>query len=108
MKRRAPASGGPSGEGLTARLAAGEIVRLPERDWTAAAGEFTVVQETPTAIAGSILLVRFSAPGRRGRAWGLVEQPEPGQRVVRPLAGRAQGLTLIGERLAAYERMWDG
>lgn len=83
MKRRAPASGGPSGEGLTARLAAGEIVRLPERDWTAAAGEFTVVQETPTAIAGSILLVR-------------------------PLAGRAQGLALIGERLAAYERMWDG
>jgi hypothetical protein len=52
-------------------------------------------------MAGRILLVR--AP-----LWMLVEEPKPTERVLRPMKNEKEARALIAERLAAYERMWDG
>ncbi|MCP4572206.1 MAG: hypothetical protein GY838_07615 [bacterium] len=91
---------------LLRRLDAGEIVPLTAARWEAWAEAFDVVLEEPTALAGAILGVRWQ---RNGAAhWGLVEEPETGRRVVRPLADEAAVRALVAERLAAYERMWDG
>ncbi|MBU2502275.1 hypothetical protein KJ682_13165 [bacterium] len=93
---------------LIEALAAGRIVPLPVERWRNLAGAFTVVETIPTGLAGDILLVRRPVPGGRTPGWALVEQSKPDERVVRPLPGRKQALALAGERLAAYERMWDG
>lgn len=94
---------------LLERLAAGEIVPLAAANWEELAGGFTIAEEIATGLAGSILLVqRPPAAGRKRAGWALVEQPEPRVRVVRPLASEKEARALIAERLAAYERMWDG
>jgi hypothetical protein len=92
---------------LLRRLDAGEIVPLDTdrwRDWSEA---FVLKDEVPTTIAGTIRVVRWPATGR-ARGWAVVEEPGPRERVVRPLPDRAAVKALIAERLAAYERMWDG
>ena len=55
----------------------------------------------------TIAVVRWPAGARR-RRWAVVEEPAVGERVVRPLPDQAAVKALIAERLAAYERMWDG
>jgi hypothetical protein len=91
---------------LLRRLAAGEIVPLTAARWEEFGAGFEIVGSVPTALAGAILTVRWDAAGRR--RWGVVEEPERGRRVVRPLPDAAAVRALIAERLAAYERMWDG
>jgi hypothetical protein len=93
---------------LVARLAAGEIVPLDDSVWTAVADRFTVKERIETGLSGRILLVRWPMPGARKKGWALVEDPAPREKVVRPLADEAEARALIADRLAAYERMWDG
>ncbi len=96
-------------EELCRRLAAGEIVPCSAEQWKELAGEFPVKTAIATGLAGDLLLVRRPVPGpRKTLAWALVEQPGPGLRVVRPFAREAEAKALIAERMAAYERMWDG
>jgi hypothetical protein len=87
---------------LHRRLAGGEIARLTEAAWASVAGDFTVVVSHDTGVAGPLLLVTHA-----GR-WAAVERPRAGERVVRPLAGKKDAHDFLRERLAAYERMWDG
>ncbi len=91
---------------LLRRLAAGEIVPLTAARWAEWSGGFTIVETVPTALGGALQAVCWSADG--AVRWGLVEEPETGRRAVRPLANEAAVKALIAERLAAYERMWDG
>ncbi len=98
----------PSYKQLIEALAKGEIKVLTASQWDELAPDFTEVSRTATGMGASILLVRRAVPGRKALGWALVEESKPGERVVRPLASRKQAQTLIGERLAAYERMWDG
>lgn len=93
---------------LLARLAAGEVVPVEFEDWQAWGEALPVVQTVPSAMGGDKHAVRWPVPGTRRRGWALVEEPEPGLLAVRPLRDRKQVLALIAERLAAYERMWDG
>lgn len=93
---------------LVAALADGRIVSVTEANWCELAAAFTVVADHATGLAGQLLLVRRALPGQRRRGWAIVEQPEPGERVIRPLADEASARALIADRLAAYERMWDG
>lgn len=93
---------------LAAAIAEGRIVPLPEAEWAALAAGFPGVKAVETGIAGPLLLVRRPVPGCRAAGWAVVERPRPGERVVRPLPDRAAAEALIGERLKAYERMWDG
>ncbi len=95
-------------EKLAAELAAGRIVPLPLAQWEDLAPSFPEVSRTPTGMGAPILLVRRPVPGRKTPGWAIVEESKPGERVIRPLGSRKEAQTLIGERLAAYERMWDG
>ena len=91
---------------LVARLAAGEIVPVDEVKWDAMKDGVTVVDDIDTAMSGRILLVRW--PGEKQNGWAIVEDPAPRLKVVRPLNDEAEARALIADRLAAYERMWDG
>lgn len=94
---------------LLDRLAAGQIVPLAAENWDGLSAEFKIAEEIPTGLSGSILLIRRATPGGGKRlGWALVEEPEPGVRVVRPLKSEKEARALIADRLAAYERMWDG
>lgn len=93
---------------LLADLARGKIVPLTADNWRDLAAGFQVVANQATGLGGEILLVRWPRPQGRKRGWALVEDPEPGQKVVRPLADEREARALIADRLAAYERMWDG
>ena len=87
---------------LQARLAAGEIAELTRAAWERLAAGFEVRERHDTRLAGELLVVR----GPAGLA--AVERPEPGRRVVRPLASAAAVRAFVKERLAAYDRLWDG
>jgi hypothetical protein len=89
-------------------LAAGRIVPVDAGHWRVLAPAFTLVEDIATGLAGRILLVRRDVPGQRRKGWALVEEPGPNERVVRPLPDEAAARALIADRLAAYERMWDG
>lgn len=93
---------------LLERLAAGAVVPVDDEDWRQWRPAFTVVEETETVMAGTQRLVRWPVPGTRRRGWALVEEPEPGLLAVRPLRDEKEARALIADRLAAYERMWDG
>ena len=94
---------------LVEKLDSGIIVPLATGNWNELADDFKIVEEIPTGLAGSILLIRRPNPHRGRRPdWALVEEPEPKIRVVRPLATEKEARALIADRLAAYERMWDG
>lgn len=94
---------------LLGRLEKGLVVSLSRSAWESIAAGLPQVKmlkifETiDTGLAGQILLVQGP-----GSSWAIVEEPEPNQRVVRPLASEAEARALIADRLAAYERMWDG
>lgn len=87
---------------LERRLADGELVALPEDEWTEIAPELEPVARHETFVAGELLLVRTAA------GLAAVERPEPGRRVVRPLGDRGRAEAFVRRRLDAYERMWDG
>lgn len=91
---------------LVTRLTDGEIVPVDEAKWNAMKEGVTVVEDIDTAMSGRILLVRW--PGEKRKGWAIVEDPAPRLKVVRPLNDEDEARALIADRLAAYERMWDG
>lgn len=95
-------------EELLDRLAAGAIVPVDGDDWDDWRSAFTIVEEAATVMAGTQRLVRWPVPRTRRRGWAVVEEAEPGLLAVRPLRDEAEARALIADRLAAYERMWDG
>ena len=94
--------------GLVEKLAAGAIVPLDQDEWVGVAGHFPLVDDIDTSMSGRILLVRRPVPGGEKPAWAIVEDPAPRQKVIRPLKNEKEARALIADRLAAYERMWDG
>ncbi len=90
------------------RLAAGIIVPLTEKQWMLMEGRFSKVENIDTGMSGLIQLVRRPISGGKKAGWALVEQPKDGQRVIRPFKNEKEARALIKDRLAAYERMWDG
>lgn len=93
---------------LLKRLAAGQVVPVDDEDWSSWAEAFTPVDEISSTMGGTKRIMRWPLPDPRRRGWALVEEPEPGLLAVRPLADEQEARALIAERLAAYERMWDG
>lgn len=94
---------------LLTRLAAGQIVPLPAADWPQLAAGFPTREVVPTGLAGDILLVRRAVPGSKKQGWAIVEEPpKKAEKVIRPLNSEKEARALIADRLAAYERMWDG
>lgn len=95
-------------EDLLLKLATGKIIVLSPSQWEEVASDFPVKDAIGTGLAGDILLVRRSLPGKKKIAWAIVEEPKPSERVIRPLATEKEARALIADRMAAYERMWDG
>jgi hypothetical protein len=93
---------------LHRRLAEGAVVPVADDDWAAWTDGFETVDTVSSAMGGDKTIVRWPVPGTRRRGWALVEEPEPGLLAVRPLKSEKEARALIAERLAAYERMWDG
>lgn len=87
---------------LMGRLVEGEIVSLTPDQWRCVAPSFEVAERHDTGLRGEILLVTSGA----GAA--IVEEPSNAERVVRPLPTTAAARELIADRLATYDRMWDG
>ena len=87
---------------LLERLAAGEIVDLPHAQWEDLAASFEVIEQHDTRMRGMLLVVESSA------GLAVVEEPSPALRVVRPLPTLHDVHCFVAERLAAYDRMWDG
>lgn len=94
---------------IITRLESGEIIPVPVADWVGLADKFPTRDIIPTGMGGEILLVRrpLSGGGKK-KGWALVEEPKPEERVIRPLKNEKEARALIADRLAAYERMWDG
>ena len=89
-------------ETIEKKLAAGEILTLKPGDWEAVAGDFKVVESHETGMAGQLQIVK------RGRKVAAVEHPDPKTVVLRPLSSMAECRGFVCDRMAAYDRMWDG
>ena len=95
-------------EGLVDKLADGAIVPMGADEWVGLAEHFPLVDDIDTFMSGRILLVRRPLPQGKKPGWAIVEDPAPSQKVIRPLKNEKEARALIADRLAAYERMWDG
>jgi hypothetical protein len=98
----------PDFEDICGQLAVGIVVPLTAAQWDKIAAQFSVLDNIATGMSGMILLIKRPVPGKKKQAWAIVEEPEPKVRVIRPLGTEKEARALIADRLAAYERMWDG
>lgn len=87
---------------LESRLAAGEIVVLTIANWQALAPAFAVRAQHDTQMKGLLTIIATSL------GLAAVEEPSHTQRVVRLLGDERAVRRFVDERLATYERMWDG
>ena len=87
---------------LIGRLDAEMIVRLTTSDWNDLARDFEELERHATGMAGDLLVIRIQG------GLAAVEQPSPGERVVRRLADPDEAHQFVARRLEEYERMWDG
>lgn len=84
------------------RIAKGSILVLTPADWAAVADAFQEVERHNTMMAGSLVIVRTA------HGLAAVEQPKASERVVRLVGDEAATRQFVTERMAQYERMWDG
>ncbi len=89
-------------EGLDRRLEVERIVTLTALEWSSVAERFEEIERHATGVAGDLLVIRVAA------GLAAVEQPSPGERVVRRLADLDEARRFVNRRLEEYERMWDG
>jgi len=89
-------------EELQRRLQDERIVSLSAVAWAAMANDFEQVERHDTLVAGDLLIIRTDA------GLAAVEQPKSAERVVRLLGSTREAKAFVQERLALYERMWDG
>ena len=87
---------------LIERLAESTVVDLSDVELDVLLGGGEVVRQAETGLAGAIRVLVWE-----GRV--LVQEQTPGgERLVRELASRDDADRFVDERLAAYDRMWDG
>ena len=90
------------------QLSAGIIVPLTEKQWIQMEDSFSLVESVETGMSGQIQLLRRPVEKGKKLGWAFVEEPKKGERVIRPFKSEIEARALIKDRLAAYERMWDG
>jgi hypothetical protein len=86
---------------LLAALRQDRIVTLTEAEWNQIAEAWPIRERHDTTLAGDLLIL----DGPDGPF--AVEQPETGRRAVRALEADEVD-RFVRDRLATYERMWDG
>jgi hypothetical protein len=87
---------------LCRRLRTERVVPLATAEWERLAAEFQEVERHRAMPAGDLLVLEYQGQ------YLAVEEPSPGQSVVRWLADREEARRFVGHRLAQYDRMWDG
>jgi hypothetical protein len=87
---------------LVRRLEHEGLVTLTVDDWVSLAEAFPVAERHSTGLRGDLSIVRTTA------GLAAVEEPAPDQRVVRLLGDQDAARHFVTDRLASYERMWDG
>jgi hypothetical protein len=87
---------------LERRLTAEHIVPLTAGEWAALADVLDEIERHHTMVAGDLLVVRTAA------GLAAVERPTRDERVVRLLGEESAVSAFVAERMAQYERMWDG
>jgi hypothetical protein len=98
----APTTRPTTPDDLLDALAAGRIACMPPAAWARLAGTFAEKERHTTGVAGVLLIVDTPA----GPA--AVETPSDQEVVVRPLADADAVRRFVTDRLARYERMWEG
>lgn len=87
---------------LASRLAADRVVELDAEGIAALLGRARVVHESDTGIAGAIRTLEVDG-------MTLVQEHTQDRRpVVRRVADLEAARRFVDDRLAAYDRMWDG
>jgi len=87
---------------LLERLSSETIVQLEEKDWKVVADQFEELERHSTSISGDLLIVRLES------VLAAVEQPTAGTKVVRRFSDRDEARRFVEQRLADYDRIWDG
>ena len=88
---------------LLERLVAEHVATVSEAAWNEHAASFPELERHPTCGAVDLLLVQAPV--------GLVaveQPPQTDERVLRHFPDAGAAGRFIADRLAAYERMWDG
>jgi hypothetical protein len=83
-------------------LDAGRPVRATMAVWRRLEARFTEVASHATGCNGALRIGRFE-----GRLVA-VEEPDASTRAVRGFANEAAAAAFVKDRLAAYDRLWDG
>lgn len=87
---------------LMAALDQAPAVKLARKDWPGLRRHFTQTEEHDTGLAGMLRVGKLSGK------LVAVEEATPTHLAVRALPSAARARTFVQERLAAYDRMWDG
>ncbi|MDH4043440.1 MAG: hypothetical protein OEY20_01835 [Gemmatimonadota bacterium] len=87
---------------LLATLAAGRVARLGMDEWTAMATAFPEMERHATGLAGDLVIVQVAD------GLAAVEAPTDPERAIRYLGDWDAVRRFVAERLAQYERMWEG
>lgn len=78
------------------------VVIIAPADWPDLSAIFTEIERHDTGFAGALVLLQ----SEEGLA--ALEQPSAERWVVRRLGDRSEADRFVQDRLAQYERMWDG
>jgi predicted aminopeptidase len=88
---------------LVVSLERGPVVAMSVADWQALAPSFEALEDADTFVSGRISIARGPAG-----VVVVVEEPRRDERVLRRMVDLEAARALVAERLATYERMWNG
>ncbi|MEZ4387566.1 MAG: hypothetical protein R3D98_08310 [Candidatus Krumholzibacteriia bacterium] len=87
---------------VMAGLAKADVVKVPRRDWPRLRRDFQETAAYETGLAGTLRI------GKLEGTLVAVEEATAAHLAIRALRTTARARTFVKERLAAYDRMWDG
>lgn len=88
---------------LLERLHGDEVIAVPKAEFEPLSAGLDYERTVDTGLGGPVHVLHS------GRSWALIEFPPRSTEVaVRPLPGAEAVEMLIADRLAVYEKMWDG
>jgi len=91
-----------TGKQLFSVLNSGQVAAVSLQDWETIGRGFDECESHFTGIGGTLRL------GRLGENLVVVEETGTNLLAVRPLASPEAASSFVQQRLAAYDRLWDG
>jgi len=91
-----------SNAGLEKIIRGKKVTILDREQWKQIEPRLEVLERHDTGAKGEILVIKW------GESIAIVEQPKPSEFVLRPMEGMDRVKIFVEQRLAAYDRIWDG